>query len=182
MSSLKGVSVTTCAIKNEKETPITSHLISKLFFYFIHLSLHDLASHCWGGSAPIFGNVPIPASSLWKGILTTCLTKETQTPSKATSREEMMGTYLGGLEDLTWRYSSVLPGWEDSLPGFPEPANLELEECRIARVLCPLPVQQLVQVTPARTLLLGLGRRMPSTLQVSQWVSAFPCILAFRII
>lgn len=76
-----------------------------------------MTSHCWGRSAAIFGNVPIPASSVWKGILTICLPKETQIPSRPTQRQEKMGTYIAGLKDLSWRCSSILPGWGDSLPG-----------------------------------------------------------------
>lgn len=83
----------------------------------------------------------------------------------------------GGLEDLTWRYSSVLPGWGESLPGFPEPANLELEECRETWVLCPAASPAAVQVTPAHTLLLLPCRRRPrASVPESVCAPLYPCL------
>lgn len=62
---------------------------------------------------------------------------------------------------------------------YPETANLELEEGRKAWILCPAVSPAVVQVTPARTFLLGLWGRMPSTLQaspVSLCAPLYPCL------
>ena len=171
-----------CVTKKEKKKTRKKLLLvlissPRYFFCFSHLSLHDLASHCWGSSAPVFGNVLIPANNVWKRILTTCLPKETHIPSRPTQRQGRIGTYTGGLEDMTWRYSSILPGWGDSLPGFPEPAKLELEKCTKAWVLCPAASPAAVQVIPAPTLLLGPWRRTPSASVPANLCAPFyPCL------
>lgn len=67
--------------------------------------------------------------------------------------------------------------WGDSLPGYLEPANPEQKQLRKAQVLCPAVSPAVVQVTPARTLLLGPKRRTPSAkVPVRLYLPLYPCL------
>lgn len=116
-SSLKGFSATTCAIKkthknnnnknNRKKLQLVP--ISKILFCFIYLSLHDLSSHSWGSSAPIFGNVLIPASRVEKDF------------NHLSPKRDSLQAHTEARKDgyvHWWTSSSILPGWGDSLPVF----------------------------------------------------------------